>query len=61
MKNKKENYFVNDEGLCVAVLNGNEHDSVVDLIADSGYHLHYGVIKDDFNEDDIHKNHLEEK
>ena len=53
MSKKKENYFVNDDGFWVCVMNGTEHESVWDTLA--GHYKHYyGVIADDFNEDGYH-------
>tara|TARA_R100001143_G_C3238746_1_gene78099 strand:+ start:292 stop:480 length:189 start_codon:yes stop_codon:yes gene_type:complete len=60
-KNKKENYFINDEGKCICVMNGTEDDSVYDALEVNGYKLKYGVIADDFNKDYIHKDCLKEK
>ena len=49
---KKENYFINDDGLCVCVMS--DMDSVYDTLA--GHYKHYyGVIADDFDEEGIHK------
>jgi hypothetical protein len=51
-KKQKENYFINDDGLCVCVMS--DMDSVYDTLA--GHYKHcYGVIADDFDEDGIHK------
>jgi len=60
MKKKKENYFINDEGICICVMNSTEDDSVYDTLEGNGYKLKYGVITDDFNEDNIHKDCLKE-
>jgi len=52
MRKKKENYFINDDGLCVCIMS--DMDSVYDTLA--GHYKHcYGVIADDFDEDGIHK------
>mgnify|MGYP005824496355 CR=1 FL=1 len=52
MHKKKENYFINDDGLCVCIMS--DMDSVYDTLA--GHYKHYyGVIEDDFDEDGIHK------
>ena len=49
---KKENYFINDDGLCVCIMS--DIDSVYDTLA--GHYKHcYGVVADDFDEDGIHK------
>jgi len=61
MKNKKVNYFINDEGQWICTMNGTENESVYDTLESSGYNLKYGILADDFNEDDIHKDHPEEK
>ena len=54
MKYKKENYFINDDGLCVCVMNGTEHDSVWDTL--SGHYTPcYGIMEDDFDEDGCYK------
>ena len=52
IKKKKENYFINDDGLCVCIMS--DMDSVYDTLA--GHYTHcYGVIADDFDEEGIHK------
>ena len=56
-KKKKEHYYVNDEGLLICIMNGTEDDSVYETL-DGHYDLKIGVIKDDFNEDEIHKDYL---
>ena len=61
MKNKKVNYFINDEGQLICTMNGTEDDSVYDTLDGCGYNLKYGVIADDFNEDNIHKDYLEDE
>ena len=61
MKNKKVNYFINDEGQWICTINGTENESVYDTLESSGYNLKYGNPAKDFNEDDIHKDCLKEK
>ena len=58
MKKKKiESYYINDEGILICIMNGTEHDSVYDTL-DGHYDFKIGVIKNDFNEDGIHKDCL---
>jgi len=54
----KEYYFINDDGQCVCRMN--DMDSVYDTLA-GHYKMKHGVVSDDFNENNIHKDYLKEK
>jgi hypothetical protein len=56
-KKKKQHYYVNNEGLLICIMNGTEDDSVYDTLG-GHYNLKKGIIEDDFNEDEIHKDYL---